>query len=151
MEVDRLPHFLGAAVLARVDAAHGALQLGQLAHHVGGQVGFAQPSRFGRVIGEVRAAQDVGADPARQLLHARGLFLVGAQLLVEQHGAEPLDVIGERLLAIGVVEEPRIPQPRGQHALHVAEITSGCSGCMLSTARNTGCSLPWSFEIGKKC
>ena len=32
--VDGLPHRLGLALLARVDAAHRALQLGELAHHV---------------------------------------------------------------------------------------------------------------------
>ena len=33
--VDRLPDLLGLPFLARVDAAHRALQLGELAHHVG--------------------------------------------------------------------------------------------------------------------
>ena len=84
------------------------------------EIGFAQPSRFGRVVRELRSAEHVGADPARELLHARGLLLIGAQLLVEQHRPEPLDVVGERLLAIRVEEEPRIAQPRGQHALHVS-------------------------------
>jgi hypothetical protein len=31
------------------------------------------------------------------------------------------------------------------------DTTSGFSGSVLSTARNTGNSFPWSLRIGKKC
>ena len=41
--VDRLPHGFRLAGLARVDAAHRALELGELAHHVGREIGFRQP------------------------------------------------------------------------------------------------------------
>ena len=46
VEVDRLPHLLGQAFLARVDAAHRALQLGELADHVGRQIGLREPRRL---------------------------------------------------------------------------------------------------------
>ncbi len=46
VEVDRLPDFFGQPFLARVDAAHGALELGELADHVGRQVRLGQPRRL---------------------------------------------------------------------------------------------------------
>ena len=48
--VNRLPHGFRLAGLARVDPAHHALELGELAHHVGREVGLREPrgARRGR-------------------------------------------------------------------------------------------------------
>ncbi len=70
VKVDGLPHFFGPALFARVDSAHRPLQLGELANHVGGQIGLAEPAGVGRVLGEVRAAQTLpnrSAGPAFRL------------------------------------------------------------------------------------
>ena len=53
VEVDRLPDFLGQPFLARVDAAHGALELGELADHVGREIGLGQPRRLCGVPGRL--------------------------------------------------------------------------------------------------
>ena len=63
--VDRLPDFLGPAVLARVDAAHRALQLGELAHHVGGEVGLAQPARVSCARRQLAAPEHVAPRSTR--------------------------------------------------------------------------------------
>ncbi len=43
--VDRLPHRLGQPLFAGVDAAHRALELGELEDHVARQIGLRQPRR----------------------------------------------------------------------------------------------------------
>ena len=48
VEIDRLPDFLGPAILARVDAAHRALKFGELAHHVGRKIRLGELPRFPR-------------------------------------------------------------------------------------------------------
>ncbi len=65
-----LPHGLGLTTLARVDAAHLPLQFGELAHHVGGQVGFGEQARpLGmRGLG-LGLLEHVGRNPARQRRH----------------------------------------------------------------------------------
>ena len=73
--VDRLPHRFRLAGLARVDAAHHALQLGELAHHVGREVGLRQPRRArGRVGRRAGCSKHVGRDPPRQRLDALRLL-----------------------------------------------------------------------------
>ena len=57
---DRAPHFLRLALHAGVDAAHGALQLGQLAHHVGGEVGLGEPPGLPGRRHRVRDGQHLG-------------------------------------------------------------------------------------------
>ena len=39
---------------------------------------------------------------------------------MKQHRAEAFDVLGERPLAVGIEKEARVPEARGEHALHVA-------------------------------
>ena len=63
--VDRLPHRLGQAFLARVDAAHRALQLGELAHQVGAQVRLAQPPRHRRRRGFGGLSERLARQPTR--------------------------------------------------------------------------------------
>jgi hypothetical protein len=48
VEIDRLPHRFGLPFLAGVNTAHRALQLRELAHHVGGQIRLAKEARFAR-------------------------------------------------------------------------------------------------------
>ncbi len=121
MEVDRLPHLLRQPFDARVDAAHQALQLGELADHVGRQVRLGEPRGFRRRLrhGRIRAER-LARDPLRERLDPLRLFLVGPELLVEQQRAEPVDPRLERRLAVGLPEESRVAQTRGHHALGVA-------------------------------
>ena len=121
MEVDRLPDLLGHAFGARVDAAHDALQLGELANHVARQVGFREPCRFRRRRRGLRVgAERVARDPFRELLDPLGLRLVGPELLVEQQRVEAADARLERVLPIFFPEEARVAQPRRDDALGVA-------------------------------
>ena len=66
VEVDRLPDLLGQPFLARVDAAHRALELGELADHVGRQVGLREPRR----LRGVRGRPLVGARAPRAAIHS---------------------------------------------------------------------------------
>ena len=63
--VDRLPHLLGLPFFARVDAAHRALQLGELEDHVARQVGLRQPGRLRRVRGDVGTSERLASRSTR--------------------------------------------------------------------------------------
>jgi hypothetical protein len=54
--VDGLPDRLRQPFLARVDAAHDALQFRELEHHVGDEVGLGQPGRLRGRVGGCRAS-----------------------------------------------------------------------------------------------
>ena len=60
-------------------------------------------------------------------------------------------MFGERLLAIASKKNCASRSRAVSTRSMFREITSGCSGSMLSTARNNGSSFPWSLTIGKKC
>ena len=78
--VDRLPHRLGLPFLARVDAAHRALQLGELEHHVGGEIGLRQPRRASPRARAAPAAPNTSlGNPARQRLDALRLVAVASR------------------------------------------------------------------------
>ena len=55
MVVNRLPDLLRQPLLAGVNPAHGALQLGELAHQLGGQVESGHHREFGRAVLDVKA------------------------------------------------------------------------------------------------
>ena len=74
VEVDGLPHRLGQPLGPRVDAAHRALQLGELAHHLGGEIGLREPSgKRRRRPRRPRVPSACAGHPARQPLQALGL------------------------------------------------------------------------------
>ena len=94
--VDRLPDLLRLPFLAGVDAAHRALQLGELEDHVGREIGLREPRRRCRCAGRLRLAQHLAGDPRGQLLDALGLVAIAAKLLVKQHRVQPLEPRLER-------------------------------------------------------
>ena len=102
----------------RVVAAHDALQLGELAHHAGAEVGLAEPRRLDAASGDESLLAERAA-PARSrrapircdpLELAAELRLVGAP-------AQVLDPVAERPLAVLLEEEAGVGEPGPQHAL----------------------------------
>ena len=68
----------------------------------------------------LRLVECVAGDPCSQRFVSFDLLAVGAELLVKQNRRKPIDARLERRLAILVPEEPRVAQPRRQHALRIA-------------------------------
>src|SRR5206468_2159916 len=117
----RLPYFFGTPFGARVDPAHRALELGELAHHVRRQVRLRQTRglrRLARSLGT--RAEGFACDPFGEALDACRFVLVGPELLVKEDGRKALDARLEGGLAIRLPEKQRVAQPRGDDALGVA-------------------------------
>src|SRR5438552_18116945 len=109
------------AFFARIDAAHRALELGELTNHVGRKVGFCEPGGDASLLrgGGVRAER-LGRNPFRERLDAVCLLLVAPELLVKTKRREPLDSRLKRRLPIRLPEKPRISQPGRDDAPGVA-------------------------------
>ncbi len=119
---DGVGHFLRLAVVQRVDAAHDALQFGELAHHARGQVGLAQLGRFGQRLGVAAAGGAV--QPEGQLAQAMDALQLGAQPLHEGAAAQLLDAGAQADLAVFVEEELSVGEAGAQDAL-VASAADG--------------------------
>ena len=90
--------------MQRVVAAHDALQFGELADHVGQQVGLGQQRRlFG--LQRQRFATELLADRLGDGTDALDALALGAQLVVIDDLGQIEDARLERLLAILVEEE----------------------------------------------
>ena len=98
--VDRLPDLLRQPFLARVDAAHRALQLGELEHHVGREIGLATSARPSPQRRPRRGWPKPRARSSGQPCDALGLLAIASELLVEQHRVQPIEPRLERRLAI---------------------------------------------------
>ena len=107
-------HGLAFAVVARIVAAHDALQLGKLAHHAGEQVGLGQQ---GRAFGIGRAGTRGRRQRCGQPLDAGAAFGLRAQTGVIDHLRQLRQPVGQCLLAVLVVEELCIGQTGAHHAL----------------------------------
>ena len=80
VKVDRLPDFLGKPFLTGVDAAHRPLELGELANHVGGEIGLRQARRMTRGLRRRFVGAERGSrDRAGELLDPLELVFVAAQ------------------------------------------------------------------------
>ncbi len=110
----RLGHFGRFVIVQRVVTPHQALQLRELAHHVGEQVALAQ--RCG-TISQRRVAADGRSNRFRQGTHALRLVVLRAELRLEGHALEGIDLRFERVLAIGPVEESSVGQARTHDTL----------------------------------
>ncbi len=110
--------------MQRVVAAHRALQLGELAHHVGHQVGLGQ---VGGLVGLARqqVAAELLANRLGNRAHALDALALRAEFVVVHHLAQPRHARGQRLLAVLVKEEFRIGQTRAHHALVAADDRAG--------------------------
>ena len=112
MVVQRLPDFLALAVAACVEAAHDALQVGELAHHVGHEVRLHEPCRTHEHPVEVREAEARG-ELLGEVLNAARLLQVVAERLLELEPAKPREAVLELRLPVVVPEEARVREARG--------------------------------------
>ena len=100
-----------------VVAAHDALDARELDDGARHQVGLGQVGRS-RDVAHLGGLDAGGRrDAGRQLHHAGGLVAHGAQRLLEDHFIEAIDVGIQRQLQVLVVEELRVVEAGGHHAL----------------------------------
>ena len=124
MVFNRVGHLGAQAVIERVVAAHDALQFGELAHHVGHQIGLGQLRGLIGLRGQ-RVAAKLLADRLGNRAHALHALALRAQLVVINHLVQPRHARGQRLLAVLVEEELGIGQARAHHALVAADHRAG--------------------------
>ena len=117
---NRVGHGFGQAIVERVVAAHDALQLRELAHHVGHQIGLGQLRGLVGLRHQCCVAQLRGNRLGNRA-HALHTFALRAQLVVVDHLAQTFDARSQRLLAVLVKEELGIGQARAHHALVAAD------------------------------
>ena len=102
------------ALRARIVAAHQPLQLGELAHHLGDEIGLAQRRR-------ALDKKRVGADHRRKLFRQRSDALhalaLRAELFVKDDLIELRQTIFKPQLEISLVEELRVTEPCRDDAL----------------------------------
>ena len=109
----------GSAVFARVDAAHRALQLGELEHHVGDEIGLREPAGRRGVLRVARAPKTSAAIVRRASRCARPCrdscrASCGKTIVCRRSSA-----ILELDLAVRLPEELRVAQSRRDDALGV--------------------------------
>ena len=112
---DRVGHGRLGAFVQRVDAAHGTLQLRELADHAGGEVRLAQLGRLRELAGIAAARRSV--QPEGKLAQALDPLELGAQPLEKGAPAQLLQPRAERDLAVLVEEELAVGKARAQDAL----------------------------------
>ena len=100
----------------RVVSAHGALQLGKLAHHPGGEVGLAEPRGLEDVGDQLLPAERAG-QPARHRADAVDAIELAAQPRLVGPAPQVLDAVAELALAILLEEEAGVGEARAQHPL----------------------------------
>jgi hypothetical protein len=116
--LDREGHGVAQAVVARVVAAHDALQLGELADHVGQQVGLGQQRGAVGQVGRPARSPPSCSPMARAMARTRSTRSPWrAQLAVVDHLGQARHARGQRLLAVLVEEELGVGQARAHHAL----------------------------------
>ena len=149
--VDRLPDLLRLPFLAGVDAAHRPLQLGELEHHVGRQVGLGQPRGRRRVrrrrpgcpntsVGNPRAPASRSARPCRDSCRAS----CGRAPCAAGRGAT-------RACALRSASQKNFASRSRAATTRSAffAISRSSGGCVLTTARNASFSSPASVTTGK--
>ena len=102
------------AVVGGVVLAHNALQVGELQHHFGDQIGLGQ---HGSTLGQGRVAVDGFGNLFGQGCYPYRFVVDAAQLVLEHDGLECLDAVFQPGLAVGVVEEGGVGQARANHFL----------------------------------
>ena len=120
MVVDRLPDGFALAVAPRVEAADDALQVGELADHVGHEVGPREPRRAGR-LGHRVAEAEVDREPLGERLDPLRLPERVAELLLEGEAGEPRDPLLEREPAVVVPEEAGVGEAGVEDPLVAAD------------------------------
>ena len=143
--VDRLPHLLRLPFLAGVDAAHRPLQLGELEHHVGREVGLGEPGRRSRRASAASGCPNTSVgDPARP----------AARSARPCRGSCPASCGRARCAAARAATRASILRSASQKNLRVAQprrrprarrswrSRRSSAGCVLTTARNASFSSP---------
>ena len=104
--------------MARVIGAHDALELRELAHHVGQEVGLGQARA---ALGQRHVEAEALGDAGGQLRHAFAALGLGAQLVVVDHVGQLRQARFQGLLLVLLEEELRIRQARAHDALVAAD------------------------------
>ena len=116
MVFNRVGHLGRQAVVERVVAPHDALQLGELADHVGHQIGLGE---LGRLVSlrRQRSAAELLADGLGNRAHACHALALRAELVVINHFVQAGHARGQRFFAVLVEEKFSVGQARAHHAL----------------------------------
>ena len=88
MVFNRIGHSRTQPVVERVVTAHGALQLGELADHVGHQIGLGQQRGLIGLLRQISAAELL-ADGLGNGAHPRHALALGAELVVVDDFVQP--------------------------------------------------------------
>ena len=86
MLLDGGRHISCLAVVRGVVTSHEALQLGELAHHVGDEIGLGEACC---TVGRARIGAEQGGDRGGQATHAGDALRLRAELVVIDHRVEP--------------------------------------------------------------
>ena len=102
-----------------VQAAHDALQLGELFDQFGRQIGLRQQRRFMDDPGANRdtALANVLAHPTAYPLYPQHLVVVAAQVFLEGDVLQPRRPLAQGMLLVSLPEEAGVVKTRTQHAL----------------------------------
>jgi len=139
---DGVGHGPRLAVVKRVIATHGPLQLGKLADHARQQIGLREPGGAPR---EQGVGADVVCDPAGQQLDALDALELAAELAVIDDAGKSRNARLQPRLAVLVVEELRVREPRPQHALVAVDDLPGLFRLDIGDKQETGEQFPGSL------
>ena len=103
--------------MQRVELAHRALKLGELADHEGDEVGLTQNRSTSGHPDSLFGQPHVPAELLSQRGHSLRPRIVVPQPIVEQHALESLDFVFEPCSHILSPEELRVCKARCQHSL----------------------------------
>ena len=146
-------HAVAQALVAGVVATHHALQFGELAHHVGQQVGFGQLSRLLHLavqhIELVSGINRVRQGGVAQLVddgmgngaHALGPVALAAQAAVVDHFGQARHALGQGLLAVLVKEELGVRKARAHHTFIALDHRGGVFGRDVADHQEMPCQL----------
>ena len=118
MLLDRGRYRRRLAIVLGVVTAHHALQLRELAHHVGEQIGLGKHCR---AVCQRRIGTEHCRDPRRQKLQSIHSFGHRTELVVIAHASKLVDARCERLFAILLEEKLGVREPCPQHAFITAD------------------------------
>ena len=119
--IDRLPDSLGFTLFTGVHAAHHALQLWKLTHHLRGQVGLGEETcalrgRGGCLVGAKHLLSDAPGQGAGSLR----LLAIAAQFLVKQEGVQTSQTVLESPPTIRIQKEPGVAESGHEHSLGIS-------------------------------
>jgi hypothetical protein len=143
-------HGLAQAVVQRVVAAHDALQLGELAHHVGHEVGLGQQCGLVGLFGhQLRRPAQLRGNGLGDGAHALGALALRAQLVVVDHLAQAA-AREARVFLRSWSKKNLASARRGRTTRSLPSMTALASlGLMLLTTRNWLVSLPCGIQQRK--